>query len=55
MKLIGEVEIENDYQEDIKLLVNLFEILKEMNRKITKLEEVCSRLEKAVAEGDPVV
>ena len=37
MKLVGEVEIEKDNNEDIKLLVNIFEKLKEINAKVDEL------------------
>ena len=44
MKMIGEVEIEEFNREDIELLVNLFERLKEINEKIDELEKICKSL-----------
>ena len=53
MKITGEIEYEKDNDDDIILLVNLFETLKEINKKIEKLEHICTELGKAIAEGDP--
>lgn len=52
MKLIGEVEIEKNDDDDILLLVNLFEKLKEINEKIDELSRICESLTKEV-RGDP--
>ena len=53
MKLIGEVEIEKNDDDDILLLVNIFERLKEINEKIDELEKICRSLVNGT--GDPRV
>lgn len=53
MKLIGEVEIQKNDDDDVLLLVNIFEKLKEINEKVDELERICNSLVKG--KGDPLV
>lgn len=53
MKLIGEVEIQKNDDDDVLLLVNIFEKLKEINEKVDELERICNSIVKR--NGDPLV